>query len=168
MAIEFSDGDIKNLNTSVITSGKIITPTVTVKLTAYHANDNIGGKLTITDAVPVSGGSAILDNLTVLDADKEKAELYILIFNSNPAAATLTDDAAVALSTDLTKVIAVVHVAAADYVEFGTAAIAHMTGLKRVVQASGSANLYAAIMCVGTPTYTAATDLTLKFGFSRR
>jgi hypothetical protein len=37
--------------------------------------------------------------------------------------------------------------------------------IAQVVTASGSANLYAAVMCYGTPTYVSSSDLIFTFGF---
>ena len=65
----------------------------------------VGKKITLTDAMRVTGGSGVLQSITVIDVSATKPALELLIFNADPTAATLTDQAAVALSTDISKVI---------------------------------------------------------------
>lgn len=144
----------------------LISPTITVDTAAYSIGDSIGGKLTLTSAVASSGGTGILQNITVVDASNIKPALEILIFNADPTAATLTDQAAIALSTDVSKVIDRITINTSDYVTVAGIAIAKVN-IGDVIQAVGSANLYAAINAVAAHDFVAATDLQVKFGFMR-
>ncbi len=145
-------------------SSKLISPTITVDTSAYTIGDCIGGKLTLTDAVRVSGGSGVLQTITIVDSSNIKPALEIIIFNSNPTAATLTDGSAIAFSTDVSKVIQRIPVYASDYTTVGGVAIATITpGM--IVQAVGSANLYAALNAVAAHDFLATGDLQVKFGF---
>ncbi len=146
--------------------GKIISVTPVVTVGAYHANDCVGGKLTLTDALVADGGSALLTNVVVVDDANQKAALEVVFFNANPAAATLTDNAAIVFSTDLAKVIARVPITAADWATVGDAAVADVQCLRTLEGVSGN-NLYAAVMTTGTPTFGAAGDLTFRFGLDR-
>lgn len=144
-------------------SSKLISPPITVDTAAYTIGDCIGGKLTLTDAVRVSGGSGVLQTITIVDSSNIKPALEIIIFNSNPNAATLTDGSAIAFSTDVSKVIQRIPVYTSDYTTVGGVAIATITpGM--IVQAVGSANLYAALNAVAAHDFVAATDLQVKFG----
>jgi len=143
----------------------VITPTITVDTAAYAAGDSIGGKITLTDAMRVSGGTGVLSGITLIDRANQKPALEIFLFDSNPAAATITDQAAFVFSTDDLKVIAKIVVAAADWTTINSKATAELANLNRVVKASGSANLYAAIVAGGAPDFVASTDLQLRFKF---
>ena len=143
----------------------VITPTITVDTAAYAAGDSIGGKITLTDAMRVSGGTGVLSGITLIDRANQKPALEIFIFDSNPAAATITDQAAFVFSTDDLKVIAKIVVEAADWTTINSKATAELANLNRVVKASGSANLYAAIVAGGAPDFAAGTDLQLRFKF---
>jgi hypothetical protein len=140
----------------------IIKSTSVVTASAYSAGNAVGGKRTLTGAL-TSVGTGILESIIVLDRANQKAPLDIFIFDSDPAAATITDKAAFVFSTDDLKVIAHVSVAAADYVTVNSKAVAHETSLGIALQASGT-SLYAAVVTSGTPTYAATTDVQVTFG----
>lgn len=145
--------DIFNPDALVVTAG------------AYHANDVIGGLLTLSNAVRVSGGTALLQSLFVLDAANQKAAMEILVFNSNPSASTFTDNAAPVIhADDRAKIIRRISVLASDYVTIGGLAIADISPGSRVVKAAGSRNLYMVITTPGTPTYVATSDLSVSVG----
>lgn len=138
--------------------------TQTTNASAYEAGDAVGGKITITNAMRTSGGTGILQSIDIIDKANQKAALEIIIFNSDPSAATITDDSAFAYSTDISKQIARISVAASDYVTINSIATVSLGGLGKVLKASGSTNLYAAIVTTGTPTYTSTSDIIITFG----
>lgn len=143
----------------------VVTPTITVDTNAYAAGDCIGGKLTLTNAMRVSGGTGVLSGLVLLDRANQKPALEIFIFEADPSAATATNNAAFVFSTDDLKVIAKVVVAAADWTTINSKATAELANLNRFVAAAGSANLYAVIVATGTPTFAASTNLQVRFKF---
>jgi hypothetical protein len=141
-----------------------VTPVVSSGV-AYTAGDAVGGKQTLTGAARDSGGPVVLQSLSVLDLGNQKAALTILFFNADPSAATITDNAAFVWSTDHAKLIGKLAIAAADYETIASEAVATRGGLGIVLQPSGSAVLYAAVVAVGTPTYTSVSDLVFRYGF---
>lgn len=143
----------------------VVTPTITVDTNAYAAGDSIGGKITLTSAMRVSGGTGVLSGLMLVDRANQKPALEIFIFQEDPSAATITNNAAFVFSTDDLKVIAKVVVAAADWTTMNSKATAELANLNRFVAAVGSANLYAAIVATGTPTFAASTNLQVRFKF---
>lgn len=149
---------------SVVGASKIVSPTITVDTAAYQAGDCVGGKITLTDAMRVAGGSGVLQSLTVTDVSNTKPALELLIFNSDPTAATLTDQAAIALSTDVSKVIHRIPIYTSDYTTVASVAFADIN-ISKVVEAVGSKNLYLAIAATGAHDFVAATDLKMSFGF---
>jgi len=138
--------------------------TQTTNASAYEAGDAVGGKITITNAMRVSGGTGMLQSIQVTDKGNQKAALEILILDADPTAATITDDTAFVYSTDISKQIARIPVAAADYVTINSIATASIGGIGKTLKASGSTNLYAAVVTTGTPTYTSTSDIIVTFG----
>lgn len=149
---------------------KEATQALTVKTGgAYTANDVLHGLITIS--VANAGGGGMLRWIRVVDDDNEKAEIAFYFFNSLPS--TIADDAAFAPTVaDLKKCIGRVVVEAADYRTENSNAIAIVRG--EVGGSAFEANadfvsptgyIYVYPVCTGTPTYTAATDLEVTFGF---
>src|SRR5262245_17466065 len=93
-----------------------IAPTITSGVTAYSAGDAIGGKLQLTQTTKAIKSVVILDSLLVRDANNQKAALELIVFDSDPTAATITDNTAFAWVTDFSKVIARIAVGTTDYV----------------------------------------------------
>lgn len=153
---------------AAIGSGTCIKINPTVTAGAYAANDIVGGKLTITDAARVSGGLVRLENIVITDRANQKAGGYILLFDADPTAATLTNDGPLTLSTDDFKVVARIDVSAADYISLGSTpkAVADIPYSGRLMKTVGSKNLYAVFVTIGTPTYAAATDVQIQFNLS--
>lgn len=146
---------------------KNIDVALTTTAGAYNSGDNVGGVLTLANAVRSSGGTCVLQSLHIRDNTNQKAALTILIFASDPTAgATITDNAAFAYGASaFPKQIDKINVLTTDYETVDGKATATLSGLGRVYTANGSANLYAVIVTTGTPTYGAvSTALAVNFG----
>lgn len=147
------------------TFGIVITPTITVSSSPdYTAGDSLGGKITLPNVARVTGGLSKLQTITILDAANQKPTGTILLFNADPAAATITDNAAFAFSTDAGKVVATVAVASGDYVTIDSKALATLGNINKLVQPAGT-SLYAAFVVTSTPNLAATTDIQIAFGF---
>jgi len=132
---------------------------------AYTAGDAVGGKRTITGALRTSNGSGILESITILDRANQKAAMELFIFDSDPSAATITDNSAFVFSTDDLKVLAHVTIATTDYITINSKAVATIKGLGTVLKgANSNTSLYAALVTTGTPTYAATTDVQVIYG----
>lgn len=132
---------------------------------AYSAGDCVGGLLTISNAVRVSGGTAVLQSLFLRDTSNQKAALTLLIFNANPSASTFTDNVALAIhANDIDKIIRCINIAAADYTTVDSKAFVDLSPGGRVLKAASGTSLYAALLTSGTPTYAATTALLLRLG----
>ena len=138
----------------------IQSPTVTVTAGAYHANDNIGGLLTLTNVAESPGVGLRLTQISVVDSANQKAQLEFLFFSSNPSASTFTNnDAPVIHANDVSKYLGRVAVMASDYLTVGAKAVACVSNIGLALVANASRNLYCVILTPGTPTYVATTDL---------
>lgn len=148
------------------TPADVISVTPTTSATPdYSAGDAVGGKQTLTSAARTSGGKVILQSLTVIDVSNQKKDITILFFDSDPAAATITDNAAFAFSTDISKVVGRVNIADTDYETVNGKAIACLKGIGLEMKCSGSANLYAAVIATEAINGGSTADYTFKYGF---
>jgi hypothetical protein len=132
---------------------------------AYTSGDAVGAKRTLTNVFLSSGGTAILESITVLDRANQAAALEIIFFDSDPTNATITDNAAFVYSTDDLKVLGRVSVAASDYVTLNSKAIATLKGIGLTLKGNATTSLFVAVVTTGTPTYAATTDVQITFGF---
>jgi len=143
---------------------KIVSLTPTIGVDAYTANDVVGGLLTF-DIANVGGGG-IVRWARIVDDDNEKAELALYLFSDLPS--TIADDAAFAPTVaDLKKLAGKVLFEAADYETVnGNAWVIRGRGSDAIdIDCSlATNNIYGYLVCTGTPTYTAATDLTISLG----
>jgi hypothetical protein len=133
-----------------------VAPTVTAG--AYSAADVVGGLLTFSVTSP--SGCGVINKLVIADDEDEKAAGSLYLFNAAPT--TIADNAAGALViADLKKIVTVIAIAADDYVTINGNAYAVIDDINDVYKADGKGNLYGYFITSGTPTYGAATDLTL-------
>lgn len=147
--------------------GVSITPALAVGATPdYSIGDNIGGILTLPDAMRTSGGSGVLQSVFLADRANQKFGIDILLFNAMPTD-TYTDNSAMPTlsTTDVAKIVRKVSIAAADWLTLGGCAFADISAIGKVVKAVGSANLYAVLVAQGAFNFAATTDLTARFGF---
>jgi hypothetical protein len=137
---------------------KVVSAQVTISHDddAYTANDVVGGLLTFNLASP--SGCGTLQALKITDEDNEGAALDVYIFDEAPS--TIADDAAGALAIgDLDKLITKVEIAADDYEAVNSLKFVikgeASEGLSRAYELDSKGNLYAYVICTGTPTYAA-------------
>jgi hypothetical protein len=141
-----------------------ITPAVSVA-PAYTAGDAVGGKQILLSVFPTPGRTAQLQQVHVLDKGNQKAAFDLLIFDSDPTAATITDNAAFVASTTNLNVVARIPFLAADYATVGTSAYATKSNLNIEVFSSTESSLFAAMVTSGTPTYVSVSDIQIKYAF---
>jgi hypothetical protein len=130
---------------------------------AYTANDVVGGLITVT-LDSLSGSMWIMD-VIITDDDDEKAAFTLWIFDALPTA--FADDAAFApVIGDLDKCVGKIAINTGDYTTVNGNAWAKSTPTEGAItmHAEETNKFYAYLVCVGTPTYTATTDLKLRFG----
>jgi hypothetical protein len=142
-----------------------VTPTVSSGA-AYTANDQVGGLMTLTGAVPASSDGAVLRQISVVDKGKQSAALNVLLFDAQPTVASSDNAACDVADAELAgKCLGHVAIAAGDYVALSAGSVA----AKQVtvpVKADSSATLYALAMTTGTPTYASTSDLVFRFHFT--
>ncbi|MCH8244728.1 hypothetical protein IIB97_02485 [Patescibacteria group bacterium] len=96
----------------------IINTITTSDAAVYDHGDNIGGIITMTDALRVTGGTALLHDIAIWDKDKQNAVLEIDYWSESPSG-TYTDNAAQVIAGDEAKHLGTIEIAAGDYKETG-------------------------------------------------
>lgn len=141
-------------------------PPITAGL--YTANDCVGGKLTLIEAIKSEGHISLLQSFTVIDLGMQNAAMSVYLFGANPVTGTYADDAELDIhDNDALFCIGCFNVTAGDYLSAKDNSIACVTNLGILCQSINGLNLYALMKTTGTPTYASASDLKLIFGFRR-
>lgn len=144
-------------------SNLIISVSPTVDTNIYASGDLVGGKLTLTDAALAGPTKVVLQAVEIVDLAKQSVALDVVLFGANPSATTFTDNAAFDIDdADLPKVLGVVSVT--TWYAFNDNSVGQARGLSLPVTSTGS--LYAALVSRATPTFAAATDVTIRFEFA--
>lgn len=152
--------DIAAPTALVPTSQKVIrlTATPTVSTTpAYTAKDAVGGLLTFASAARSSGGSIVIEALSIVDKSQQMPQLDLVLFDRTFTAST--DNAIFNPSdADLANVLGVISVVTADWKDFSTNSLATKTGLLFPVLLNGT-SLFGQLVTRSTQTFVATTDI---------
>lgn len=146
---------------------KLVVAVPTLDTNIYASGDGMGPAVKLKDALDDSGDTGRLVSVAVVDAIKQKKAFDILLFNAEPTIAS-ADNAAldIADAEMVSKFLGRVVVATADYTDISASSFVMIQSLNILVQAAdGSSDLWAVLVSRDTPTYTGATNLTLKLGF---
>lgn len=147
-----------------------ITPTLTTS--AYTADDQMGSAMELAGALDDSSGTGAVLSVVVIDKDQEAPAFDILFFGDKPTVAS-SDNAALNI-TDAemaSKYLGTVSIESADYetLSANNTASKKAVGLLLKAIKSGGDNpngtsVWVVLQAKGAPTFTAATDLTIKIG----
>ncbi len=162
------DGDAGAIAVDPAGNVEIATHATVVDLTlsldtggAYADGDVLAAAQELTNAVRQSGGTGILQSVLVVDQDDQGQALDIVI---SDATITLgTENSAVSISdADAAKILGVVEVTAADYVDLVNSQVANIRNIGMVIMPD-TTSLYISAVSRGTGTYT-ASGIVLRFG----
>lgn len=130
----------------------------------YTAGDAVQGFQTFSDILRVNGGSGRIKSLTMIDIQGNDSE-YDLVFFSGAPTGTIADQDLYALDTsnDILKVIGVVHVATADWIQLGTPSMVTKPDVGLGVKnSSNTRHIYMAIVDRTGTTYAASGKLQFR------
>lgn len=139
-----------------------VTPTISSGA-AYASGDVVGGQMTFTNAARVSGGSGVIQSITVLDRSQaQRASIDLVFFDRSVTIAA--DNAAFATSdADMANCLGVVSIGPYNTAWPGTPLNSVSTlvnvGLPFVLNGT---DLFCAAVVRATPTYTSTGDLTFS------
>lgn len=132
---------------------------------AYSAGDLLADKVSLS--LGTGEHKLKIRNIVLSDLAKQSAAIDLIFFKSDPSNTTFAKNAAFDVAdADLPNVAGIVRIAAGDYVGLADNSVACVgesdadSHLPLQLTLDGP-TLYIAAVSAGTPTYTAATDLTL-------
>ena len=161
----------------------------TISAAAYAQNDVLFNPVKIPGAVQGLTGASLLKSVTIIDIDDKLIglPLELVFLKVSKDLGTINAAASNVASTFMVKkdgtasescvILGHVEIAAGDYADANTltnVSLITKTGIDLVVDAGGTSdddNEEGAIFCAavltgnGTPDFTAATDLRIRFGF---
>lgn len=138
---------------------------LTVTAGAYSSGQCVGGKITFPNAFDQKmTGKGIIVSMMVFDLSQNGSAYDFVFFSANPVATTFTDNATLDIADgDLSKVVAVGSLLSTDAVGFNDDGLSFKHSIAIPVFTSPQTNiLYAGLVCRGTPTYAATTDVTVQ------
>lgn len=136
------------------------TATPTVSTSAYATGDCVGGLMTFSTAFSESGGTGLLQRVTIMCKSAQTAQLDMILFSDNPSSSTLTDNAAIAIAAaDFDKVAGVVHIT--DWTNLGTPSVGFAYGLALPIKGTGT-SMYGVLVSRGTPTLASTSDIKVQ------
>ena len=140
------------------------TPTITTGI--YSAADAVGGLLTFIQAASIYKGNAKITKVVIIDDGNQDANLILHIFDR-----TFTPDADNAAwdpsDADMQNCIGHIEIPAANYMAGANNSQATVEVDFPFDLIDGGSSLFAQLECVGTPTYTATDDITVKITVER-
>ena len=138
-----------------------LNPTITASASPdYSTGDNLGGLLTLTDAVPPGKEWGEIVSVVICSDVAFTGPFDVVFFNANPSGSTFTDNAAQdVVKADLAKIIGVAH--CSDVTALSGASIHQTTNLQLPFRLAAGGALYAAIVIRGTLNLTATDEITM-------
>lgn len=150
--------------TGIAGSASLIVPAVVVSTPVYTIGDSVAGKITLTNAMRVTGGTGRLASVEILDRANVKPAITLIFLDSDPVTMNPTDNVALVVGADDSKILGVLPIITADYKTINAKAIATIRNIGLTVR-STTQNIYVAILADAAITFVSTSDLQLKFGF---
>ena len=149
-----------------MTKRKDIAQTPTITAGAYAAGDVVGGLLTFAQAASIYKGEGKIVKVVVIDDGGQDENLILHLFDR-----TFTADADNAAwdpsDADMQNCIGHIEIPAANYMPGANNSQATVEADFAFDLAAVGTSLFGQLECVGTPTYTATDDLTIKITVER-
>lgn len=155
-----------NAQTVVKEQVKYIAVTPTVDTAVYASGDDIGGKLTFTNAVCSTASTFSVVSVAIADKAAEAIAYDLVLFKSNPSLTTFSDNQALDIDDgDLAKVLPIINIATTDQFTFADNSVSSLSSLRSggFVTATGG-TLYGALVARGAADYDAVDDIIVTLG----
>ena len=151
----------------------VLDNTPVISLTAYVTGDNIGGLMTLTEAVKHPGHGGSIRSVSLIDKLAISALIDVLVFDKNPSNSIFTDNAAAVVSDlDVVNLVSVFQL-----VNWVTLAGNSVVSLNTVITGRegpsvpfivfGGQSLFAAMIIRAGATYTTTDALKLRMLIDR-
>lgn len=126
----------------------------TVEAAAYSAGDVLFDTTAIAGASRVAGASCVLRSLSLLDKDDNTAAQIDLVFLSANVSVGTLNGAPTITDANAAKILAIVPVPAANFIDVTGSKVATVTGLDVRLTPDSGTTIYVAAIARGTPTQT--------------
>lgn len=148
----------------------IVQVTLSLDTSAYADGDVLAATQEVASAAATSGGTCVLQGVTVLDKDDQGEEMDVYVLSANVAMGT--ENAAASITdANAAKIQAIIPVYGVHYFDAGGCQLASLTpgdaGIGAVLSPDTGTSLYVAVVSRGTGTYT-ASGVVLSFAFADR
>lgn len=144
---------------------KVVTATPTISASPDYSSGDLIGTLMTFAAASDNARLGSIESVLLTDLAAQNAAIDVIFFDSNPDATTFTDNAALDIAdADLTRICAIVKLAAADYSAFADNSAVQVGAQGRKFALNGSEILYACLVSRGAPNYASTSDLKLTVG----
>jgi len=159
-------GDANIGNVDIVTSAvekvvKTFSFTPTILAETYASKSLIADKETLTDAVRSSGGGGRIKTVTIGDLAYQKKAMDVIFFNADTTDTTWTKDVMFDIGdADLPRILGIVNIDADDWASFKDNSVV-CKEVDIAFCASGSADIYVALVARYTTTYASTSDLNL-------
>lgn len=145
-----------------------VTPTLDTS-GAHAADDQLTGVMTIdTGTMDASSSSAyVLQSVTVVDSDKQSAEIVIFFFDESPTVTSTKNTALSITDAEMSdKCLGYCTITSYEDLAVNSVGCARNVGLQlKIKTGATSSKIYAVAKTNGTPTHT-ASGLIFKFGMA--
>ena len=143
--------------------GVSLTNTPTVTAGAYTTGMVAGGKITLTGAARISGGSGVIQTASLTKKTNLTAAYDVYFFHTDPSNSTFTDNSALALNVaDLPFLIGVAH--CTDLVSNGTPQTLQAANLGLPFKLATGTSLFAVAVIRGAETLASTSAIVLNVG----
>ena len=144
----------------------LLDSTPTISLTLYATGDNIGGLISLDEAVKHPGHGGSIRSISLIDKLAIDAAIDVLLFDKNPSNSTFTDNAAaVVADADVVNLVAVFPLT--TYVTLAGNSVASLNTLDVPFIVFGAQTLFAAMIIRAGATYTTTDALQLRMLIDR-
>jgi hypothetical protein len=143
-----------------------VSVTPTVDTAAFATGDIIGTKMAFNVMPFKDRGGCILDQVMIADLAKQALAIDLVLFGTDPAATTFTENAAGDVDdADLSKVIGVVSLTTHVALNDNGLTYARGIGLPIRIAPDHNGMIYGVLVARGSLDYVAATDVTVTLAF---
>lgn len=140
--------------------------TLSLDTAIYGSGDVLADTQIIANAMRVNNGTGVLQSITLIDQDDQKAALSIFLLSANVTMGVENAAPSISDTNALELLGPPIAFATNDYIDLGGVSMAGKDGIGKVVKpATGTRDLFVAVVNgTGTPTYSAA-GIKLRLGF---
>lgn len=145
-------------------SNKFSNTITTSNGTPYSAGDNVGGIITLTDALRFSESTGMIKNVSLWSKENQVFSGTIDYWDASPSG-TYTNNSTQVIAGDEAKWIDSVSFLSTDFKSTGTISTLSIPNLDIIIKGNASANIFYTIKTTSSgPSYTSTSGLIIKHG----